>query len=84
MIPEAYREAHNDVDSSLSDISALVNALYQISTETGCIQANAPDAMSINVLIRTIEAECKKAVAHQEAAWAAICEAFGVKREVRT
>lgn len=80
MIPDAFREAHDAVDSSLSDIAALANALYQISTETGCIQASAPDAKSINVLIRTIEAECKKALNQQTAAWEAIRETLHASR----
>lgn len=83
MIPAAFRNAHEEVDISLSDIAALVNGISVILYSTSCLKEGSLDAQTINVLVRTIEAECEKAVTHQAAAWAVICEAFGVNREVQ-
>lgn len=76
MIPDPYRHAHDDVDSSLADLKGLTNALCLITTEANHIEGHSREAQSINVLIRTIEAEIEKAEAHQKKAWTAILTAF--------
>lgn len=81
MIPQAYRAEHEALDYILTDMQGLTNVLNLLATDSSCIQHTHADATSINVLIRHIEAEITKALAHQEKAWAALCEVFHPKAE---
>lgn len=72
MIPEAYRDAHSDVDIALTDLRGLTRALYTIATTSSCIDETSPDAISFNALIRCIEAKVLEAEALQQRAWDAL------------
>lgn len=75
MIPQAYREAHNSLDLSLSNLRGLSHALWRVTFESSAVDADTPDGIAITVLISMIETEIKKAEAIKETAWAAIHEA---------
>ena len=74
MIPDDYRQAHSDVDGCLSDLKGLVHALDGITMESPAINCTTNDALSINVLVRSIQEVIERAENHQEEAWKAVAD----------